>query len=330
MRTIQVQTICAMLVVAMLWGPASADAGTLAVSVEGSRAFGSVSYDLYGQTEAGVGISSSLVFPLGAYRAGADVAYAASWAPGRSFEIRAFGSYQLTRPSDPFLNTDWEQPVGWRPVTYSYTESAVAASLLTAGARVSVELAGSLPATIHGVFGYDYLQLQHTALGYDGWQYYEGYGGYGLARLDSTDEAIRYELWSHTLLAGVSVRAGIGSALSVETLIAYAPVYAHDSDDHIVRNRIATAEGYGHGAAGELEIRYRPEIAPGGLRLFLAGVLAGRTYFINTAQHQRWYADDPGVPGDQTGDELTVGHRMLRLSWDAGVRLGVEFPLGAR
>ena len=132
-------------------------------------------------------------------------------------------------------------------------------------------------------------------------------GAYDLFLVQGSEEALRYTLKAHGFPLGLELRLAPGGRLALALELAYLPVYASDVDDHLLRNKLSTAAGLGHGAQGAIEVRFA--LSPGASApargAYLAARVEGLAWLVSTTQTQEWYGDDPAAPGDETGMVLS-------------------------
>lgn len=130
-----------------------------------------------------------------------------------------------------------------------------------------------------------------------------------------------YRLWSHTLLLGAAVRIPMAPRLVLETAASYAPVYLSDYDDHLLRQKRSTAQGFGHGFRGSAELVWRPLRMGAMIRPRLSIATTLETFTVSTAQTQRTY-------GEAGSSELSgIGHEVSSARLLFSVAAGIEiFP----
>ena len=147
--------------------------------------------------------------------------------------------------------------------------------------------------------GYRHEYYDFKAYGANGWQL-DPSGNKQSIGFDDSIQAVHYR--SHHLLpfVGASLRSRFLGNLLVDARLNLVGVVSIDSDRHILRNKQMDGLAYGLGA--QLWAYPRWELGGGfslGVDLALQYLYAG----WGTLE-QYYFADDPGIPGDQTLEEI--------------------------
>jgi hypothetical protein len=103
-------------------------------------------------------------------------------------------------------------------------------------------------------------------------------------------------------------------------------VYAFDRDDHKLRTKLSTAEGWGIGLYADLKAVYRLNRIAKGVIPYL--VLNGEiNYFVvNTLQTQYWYGNADASNGEPQGTLFTgIGHVITSSQYQIALRFGFSF-----
>jgi outer membrane protease len=221
------------------------------------------------------------------------------WAVGLRFAIN------ITDPLGTMDDSDWVSAyeLGVPRTKFSYTES------VNRGRALLFELTGRLllyssPAgpgwfALDLVAGYRHEYYDFNAYGADGWQLDQN-GNQMHLLIDDSVHAVHYQ--SHHLLpfAGVSLRNRFFERLLLDSRLNLMGVISLDSDRHVIRNKQMDGRAYGLGV--QLDAFPRWEFEGGfsfGLDLRLQYLYGG---WGTLEQH--YYADDPGLPGDQTNEKI--------------------------
>jgi hypothetical protein len=304
-----------------------------------SGGVGRAAYDL----ETAVGsdtLMSRLEFPLDGLSAAARVLCTVFRGQEDSWRFAAEARLGIIDPSGLMKDYDWIEPQGFPRIPFSYTESSVEELSFAAGFDASKPISHRESFQLYWFAGYRYAYRYQSVQGYEGWQYVwnETAGAYDLYLIWSSSEALRYTLVSHALPVGLGLRLAAGSRLCLDLRAAWVPLYARDEDDHLLRYKLSTASGLGHGGACRVEAVFdlssraddRQGAPQGGAEkrrgayLLVRGDVLG--WRVVTTQTQEWYGDDPAESGDETGMVISgIGH-VISL-WDLGVsaHLGYRF-----
>ena len=116
-----------------------------------------------------------------------------------------------------------------------------------------------------------------------------------------------------TYLVGGHSRLGARATVGV--------AYASDTDDHLLRGRIAEGEGWGVGLNSRLEFDLLPGFTPLG---WLSASLAGELRFFHAEGQvdQRWYRDEDLPEGTVIPD---LPYQLESLQLQIGASIGASF-----
>jgi hypothetical protein len=333
-RTIALGLWAAALVFAVAAAPLAAlslpTRARFALEAELSEGFGRSAYDLSVPIGTDV-LMSRLEFPLDGVQASLHGLYSQLRTGEEIWRFELSGALGISDPICLMRDYDWVKPAGYPPIPFSYTESSVEAISASVSLRAARVFFVRGPVRLSVAAGYRFAYLFQSIRGYKGWQYVwnDTAGAYDLYLIQSYQEAVRYTLYSHAVPLGVALRFAPAARLAFAMDLAYLPVYALDEDDHLLRNKLSTSSGIGHGLEGRLALLWRPGRAgraPGGAGLYLSCSVEGLLWFVSTTQTQRWYGDDPSAPGDETGMVLPgIDHHISNLELRAGIGVGFRF-----
>ena len=241
-----------------------------------------------------VDIRSRLEFPLDVTLLGVTV----SWEPGmptsRRWGVTAGVHTNVSDPSSKMTDEDWVDSK-----QLAYTESDGDLSLIFATADVSYRLRERERTAISLLFHLDYQRMEQHLVGFEGWR--------GSLFSDErwpvsgTAPVIDYDVTyvSGQLGAGATYLVGGHSRLGARATVGVA--YASDTDDHLLRGRIAEGECWGVGLNSRLEF----DLLPGFTSLsWLSASLVGERRFFHAEGQvdQRWYRDEDLPEGTVIAD----------------------------
>lgn len=286
--------------------------------------FGSIEYDIKSES-GGNGVMSRLDYPLdGLYptvrvqtmgvRDGIPL-----WSLG--FE----GSASIIGPYGSMVDRDWNLYAGYPPVEWSYTESGSALRAFRAAADLVTYLYRGRDAQIGFDTGYSFESLYQSIDGANGWQYQPNSGTYDLVGVSISGTVATYQVYLHTLSAGLTVRYQLSPALNFGITADALAVLGFDDDDHILRTKRATATSAGGGYRLEADLMFggRPTAGRHAGRFFggLNGTLEG--FSIVGSQTQVWYGSADSVPKGTT--YTGIYHHVSALRGSVGLYAGYAF-----
>ncbi len=270
-----------------------------AVSFGADWTFGSVEYDLRSDS-GGTGVMSRLDFPL-------DGLYPVLLVTVDGFEnsrpawsLTAAATGNIIGPYGVMVDQDWDLVAGYLPALWSYTESAASLRALRGALTFTTYLFHPQPADIGLRFGYAFESLYETLIGVTGWQYrYNSVtSSYDRVSVSESGTVGTYQLYLHTLSAGLAYRFQLQKRLSFTLAGDGLVIFGFDDDDHILRTKRSTASTAGGGYRLKAALSFAPGAnrASSGFSLNLAGSIEGFSLF--GLQTQTWYgnADAPTAP----------------------------------
>lgn len=211
----------------------------------------------------------------------------------------------LTDPLGSMDDSDWvsapDLDVPRTKFSYTESENRGRAFLAELNGRFLLHSSTAGPGwfALDLVAGYRHEYYDFDAYGADGWQL-DLNGRKVSVSIDESIHAVNYK--SHHLLpfVGVSLRNRFFEQLLLDTRLSLMGVISIDTDRHVIRNKQMDGRAYGLGV--QLDAFPRWEFAGGfslGMDLRLQYLYGG----WGTLE-QFYYADDPGLPGDQTTEEI--------------------------
>ncbi|HPI32290.1 MAG TPA: omptin family outer membrane protease, partial [candidate division Zixibacteria bacterium] len=197
-------------------------------------------------------LKSQLEFPLDGLYAGLEGRVRWNPASTKPWDSKLSVSTNLSDPAGDMTDRDWSTFWESGSETFylpSFTElsstvsSAESRSWVVA-AEVGKVLAAGPKGSIRLFAGYRYQHIAQKAIGISGWQMVNVGGelvkGYFDGSRDGTT-FIDYEVTFHSPQAGLGLSLAVTDRAAVAARAAYAPVFASDRDDHVVRNFLSEA-----------------------------------------------------------------------------------------
>ena len=301
MRGAALVTLCLILLAPGV--PAAEEAAEtpgLHVGVSVSSLFGDTMYEMNARAEDPtdpeelVDIRSRLEFPLDVTLLGVTVSWEPGMATSRRWAVAAGVHTSVTDPSRKMTDEDWVDSK-----QLAYTESDGDLSLILATTDVSYRLRDGERTAVSLLFHLDYQRMEQQLVGFEGWR--------GSLFSDQqwpvagTAPVIDYDVTyvSGQLGAGATYLVGGHSRLGARATVGVA--YASDTDDHLLRGRIAEGKCWGVGLNSRLEFELLPGFTPLG---WLSASLVGELRFFHTEGQvdQRWYRDEDLPEGTVIAD----------------------------
>ena len=278
------------------------------------------------------GVQSRLEFPLNMLVLGLSGEYALPSGGSEDWRFQLSAGTSLSGPWGVLKDHDWYLVEGVPPIKFSYTESDAEMLFFEAHAGVEKRLFSAREAGLFGSIGYNFQYIYQDALGYNGWQYVQDPNPpedddyvYAIGVMNSELHALEYTILYHRIAAGAVLRWQPYRSFTLELSLLPQLMYVADRDDHVLRNKLSTAAGFGGGVESELSLTYRWQ----GTTDYQSYVsLTGGLLYLRavTEQTQEWYDDDPGISGDQTGLQYTgITHIIQTLQGSLGVSAGVWY-----
>ncbi|HUX12177.1 MAG TPA: hypothetical protein VMW87_04065 [Spirochaetia bacterium] len=277
-----------------------------AVSFGADWTLGSVEYDLKSES-GGNGVQSRLDFPVdGLYPA--ITVTVGGYENGRpAWSLAATATGNILGPYGAMVDQDWNLVAGYPPVLYSYTESSSSLRELRGRLTYTSYPFHPLPADIGLRFGYEFESLYQRMDGVTGWQYQynNGTSSYDRVTFSITGTVGTYQLYLHTLIAGLAYRFELHPQLSFTLTGDGLVILAFDDDDHILRTKRSTASAAGGGYRVAADLRFAPgaDRSSRGFSVNLAGSIEGFSLF--GLQTQTWYGNADASNGAPQGTVYT-------------------------
>ncbi len=302
-------------------------AGTITWFVEPqlSKGFGGSAYDLSVDAGGGDKVLSRLEFPVVPIEAGIRAGATIEREGTRRWLFELGFAHSIIPMGGVMKDYDWYQYAGYPPTVWSYTESDDSTVSWNLSAEAAWTFAAVGPVTLALYLQYRYQTARHVEDGVNGWQYQWTSGpSYDLYVIDdSRKDVLEYSLSAHMPGLGFLADLQVVQGLDLELRACYMPVFVFDRDDHVLRSKLSTAEGWGSGVYANLRARYTFQKLRSGITPYLA--LDGRvlSYVVDTTQTQYWYGGLDSVP---QGTKYTgIGHVISSTEYQVGLTMGFAF-----
>lgn len=282
-------------------------------------------------------INSLLEFPLDASIGGISGKLQSDYDPNRwSVYLKYLTTF--TDPSDKMQDSDGEGFSTLFPYTQiSYTESDAKMNLDIFEAGFQYRFMNKKQFDVSFTFEFRYQQIYQELIGYDGW--YRPFDTAQLEYFDSTiaisgaadTVGISYKLQMEQIAFGFQSNIFITDKFTIQIKSAFAPIVYNDTDDHKLRFKRSTSNGFGMGFKGGFNIRYELPY----LHLsFIQLSSSLNTYSAKNTQAQIWYEHETGIdPETQRSIILVpegtaignIPHDIRGKSYTINIELGIQF-----
>ena len=171
--------------------------------------------------------------------------------------------------------------------------------------------------------GFRYQKIEQNIIGYEGWQIDTDGARHTVSGIE---RGIYYRVTCKSPHLGLRSNVELGPHTDISAKAAFALVWASDFDDHLLRNKTATADITGHGFISGVSLRHQMP-STGTMQPFFE--LVGELVYLHASggQTQSWYGDDPASPDDDdTGTSLSgIPHEINSQQVSIGLRVGLGF-----
>jgi len=253
-----------------------------------------------------VHVKSQLEFPLDVTIAGAAMGFNMSSSIVRNLwgELGVYSN--VGDPGGKMYDHDWWNLRTGTLEKFSYTESDAEMKSLLVTLEGGFEITDIGPsANLSIIGGFWYHRIEQNIIGFAGWQLDENGNSYEFDIPDTV--ALFYRVIYRLPHAGIRLDFNPSLKLSLNAKAALALVWVSDYDDHLLRNKLATASIIGKGIISGFEVLYNPfNINENG---FFLGARGDFVYLTASgSQTQEWYDDEYGFD-PYTGEEVLVAEK---------------------
>jgi len=258
------------------------------------------------QTPVQESIASLLEFPLD----NVIVGFGFNLKPPTSDKWILNGNFGLSvkDPDDKMFDSDWHTKLPFFGKTlYSFTESDVTLKMIQADLNYRHMIMQKPKTSFYVMVGFKYQKIEQDIINFAGWQRFldDAEHSYGSQYLISYDDmAILYKLNYYIPYFGLAGDFNLSSKFLVSFSAAYSYSYFTDSDDHVLRNKLSTADGNGSSFILNGSNRIILSRNENGKAFFIETFVDYLTIDINGVQKQYWY-DDEGYT-DPITDEFII------------------------
>lgn len=241
-------------------------------------------------------------------------------------------------PEGKMFDSDWHAKLPFFDRTlYSFTESDIEMKMFQADINYRHRIMPRPKTSLFAMFGFKYQRIEQDVINFAGWQRFfdEVDNSYGNQFNFSYDDlAIVYKLNYFLPYFGLAGDFNLSEKFLINLSASYSFSYFTDSDDHILRNKLSTANGYGNSF-----------LFSGGNKIILNQTKNGKALYIETFvdyliidisgdQKQYWYDDEGYI--DPVTDEFIllaekgtiitgIPHKIKSDQFSIGLSLGFAF-----
>lgn len=295
------------------------------------KGLGGTAYDLSDYEGSGQSALSRLEFPAASLEAGISAGLSIEKSGKRTWLFEASFAHSTLAWQARMNDYDWFGFSGYPSIPWSYTYSTDT----TTSWRVSADVAWTFsflgPLSLSLYATYHYQSAYHVEDTITGWQYVlvvpvtdpPQYTAGWFSR--PWTDVLEYTLTAHEPGLGLMADLQVLTGLSLELRAAFTPVYVSDVDDHKLRTKLSTAEGWGAGVYADLRATWQFARLAHNVQPYIALDSELIYYSVSTTQTQYWYgnADAPDAP---QGTRLTgIGHVITSTQFQVGLRFGFAF-----
>lgn len=254
---------------------------------------GDVDYGLKGMV-TGITVESELDWPASFLLAGVEVG-ARGHLSTRRWEASLTFLGSLTGTFGEITDQDWFGGPTIPRTEVSHTDSPTVGTALVFDLAARLEMVSlsraQRPVAIDLVAGYRHEYYDLDAWGAHGWQMRSPTERVDLTLPDSFHGS-HYQVRLDVPSVGIGLRADLGRA-SIDADVLALLALSSDTDDHVERHKLGTADGIGAGVS--VALRPRVQLTAPRSRVGVALGLDLRLRYLTTAGtlHQRYYGDDP-------------------------------------
>lgn len=308
---------------------------TTAVSIEPSLGYnlGHTTYDMIlfnpnaGQDTVSY-LRSKLEFPVNQFMVGGAVKLQSYLGGVEDWTLMLTGGVSVTDPGGTMYDTDWITVVGGYDGIFSYTESSAEGSNLILNFQFTKRLFGKSRHVLGVVAGCRYQRIKQDVDNFAGWRIPYDEPNPLRDTLDYENvPALEYRVTYIMPQAGLHVASRPTPTLSIDARALYGLTLADDYDDHILRNKEATADGRGNAFHGILRADWLLRERRPGSRPFFGVEAEIVTLKVDGDQKQFWYDDELTPDGVIVKGTAISGlpHEFISTQFRVGARFGFRF-----
>nr|MBN2276887.1 omptin family outer membrane protease [candidate division Zixibacteria bacterium] len=295
------------------------------------RGFGHAEYvmDAYAwsQDEQLYRVKSKLTFPLDFFMAGVEIGIVPQLKSNDKLSFSVGLYTNINNPGGLMKDYDWSAPAGYRLTMWSYTESDADQKALQLDINGRYRVFSWNKVHTYLYTGFRYQKLEQDINGYTGWQLNSDPPP-DTVFFSETHYALYYRVTFTSPMIGLIYSIKFTPGTSLDLMAAYSRFYASDYDDHVLRRKVATANGWGNGIYSS--ILFKTGIFPGLMKVRPFLEISGDVTYLKASmpQTQEWYGDDPISDIDDTGIIIHgIPHDISSFQFWLGLKLGMEFGI---
>lgn len=271
-------------------------------------------------------LGSRLEFPLDVMMVGGLIGYGTDPSSEGAWRIEAGAYTSITDPSGLMRDYDWAN-IGFfgewlgevRDISFTESDAEMKSSMFSVEASRRI-IVGSV-ADVWLVGGFRYHRIEQDIIGYTGWQY-DPYGDSLVFGSMQDTAALFYQVTYKLPHLGLRAAMTPYRSLSVDVRTSFTRAFVSDFDDHLLREKSATATTTGLGvlAGLDLNLDLQPDREQG-LQFGLSGEF---TYVKSSGtQTQVYYGE--ASEGEPIPRSLGIPHDINMTQFRIGVSLGYRF-----
>ncbi len=245
-----------------------------------------------------VTLRSRLKFPAKTTLVGMTAGLSGGEGRTPSWSLEAGFMSNVGDPSGVVTDQDWIGQLNQFEIEFSNTESNASGTILQFNLEGALLLMDKSQFSMSLVGGLWYEKIDQTVIGASGWQLAPGSTLFDFGNqvfFDLQGAVGEYRVTYKTPFLGVAGCLFLAPHTTLALKTAGVVAFFNDHDNHLLRGKVADADGDGYGFHSTLSFRH--VINTGGrLRPFFA--IEGDVMIVDAdgKQRQTWYADDPATP----------------------------------
>ena len=260
--------------------------------------FGQTNYELEVK-DPYLGVMSLLEFPLDSTIVNLNLDLEKKTNKITPWAIHTSFKTNIDDPDNVMKDSDWYLYQSYPPIYFSYTESKAIMRFLEANVSFDKIIYSWRNYNIYIRAGYQYQFIDYDIMGIEGWQYQDtdDNGEYELyvTSENSALKVMEYQISHHAPMAGFMIHTEALNP-SVSISLNYLFVLISDYDDHVLRSKLSTAEGIGHGLLCSIQGIYKlgHQLGP-----FTPSIILSADFsyvYADIDQTQEWYGNLDSVP----------------------------------
>lgn len=284
---------------------------------------GYTSYDIEIPGDS-ITFKSKLEFPIQSFNIGVEFGFYMANSEDYDLEIYAAIYRHMSNTDPSMIDHDWVSINNGVDLKFSYTESDVMAKNIITLVGIRKHLLKYASGNIKITGGYRFQEISQNVIGAQGWQldFYDINSVRTNISLEG--DCLNYNMKYKSLFGGIIISQQLYKRANLDILLTYSHTFSEDYDDHLKRNKIATAKGNGSGFYGDVSVNI-PLVANESIQKIDLGIKCNLFVSkISAKQSQKWYGDDPITQENDTGVEVdNITYEANTTQFYFGVNLSI-------